>query len=833
MNRLKICLTVVCATLSCLVSGQWSQLGSNMPGEFDSEFGNNSDFNYAGDVMIGGANSNYAKVYHEEGGVWTQLGNTLTGPIGEVYGWGVSINGQGDIIAVGEFGAEGKIHVYELVDDVWTPLGMPMEGGIHNGYYDNFGFAVDLNEAGDRLVASSLYGDLGNGTESGFVQAYEFIDGEWQQIGSSLQGAGVNSHFGVKVAMNATGSRFLVGADSGAGAIYVYEEVDGDWQLLGQELLGSELGINLMYNGTIDKIGNTIAFTQYTGPQGTYVYTLEDNMWLPKGTLVPLGGYCSLNGDGSILGVSRSNGGDGLARVYQFQTDDWVQLDDDISGDSGDYLGVSNDLNYTGNRFLIGAVGAGPSLTGATKVYINGNISYAPIPYLSDLPVISAGCSVESLDPPLAYNNNDDAIVGVTATEFPILESTTVIWTYDDGNGFVSTQEQEVVINDTQAPVPDLETLADVVAECEITTLNAPTATDDCADEVLVSHNATLPLIEQGSTTITWTYDDGNGNTSTQEQTLVISDTSAPVPSVETLEDLTAACEITSLDTPNVVDNCSTEVAVSHDATLPITDQGTTTVIWTYDDGHGNTSTQEQLAVITDTTSPVPDLEALPEITAVCQVLSLYPPTATDNCATTVTVENDAVLPIATPGSTTVTWTYDDGNGNTTEQIQTIIIEAIDASITLQTNNSLMANAEGVLYHWVDCNNGNADIEGETNQVFAPSTSGNYAVIISDNGCEEMSECIEVIVVSVEERLEDNLEDNIIIYPNPSNGIFLIHTSQAIVKVEMYDMAGQLIDIEFIAPFSEVIVDHIENGNYVVRVETDKGVFTETVSIMR
>ncbi len=55
-----------------------------------------------------------------------------------------------------------------------------------------------------------------------------------------------------------------------------------------------------------------------------------------------------------------------------------------------------------------------------------------------------------------------------------------VTWTYDDGNGNTSTQTQNVVINDVTAPVPDLPTLADVTAECEVATLTPPTATDNC-----------------------------------------------------------------------------------------------------------------------------------------------------------------------------------------------------------------------------------------------------------------------------------------------------------------------------------------------------------------
>jgi hypothetical protein len=68
------------------------------------------------------------------------------------------------------------------------------------------------------------------------------------------------------------------------------------------------------------------------------------------------------------------------------------------------------------------------------------------------------------------------------------------------------------VIDDITAPVPTLATLANVTAECSVASLTAPTATDNCAGVVTVTNNATLPITTQGTTVVTWTYDDGNGN---------------------------------------------------------------------------------------------------------------------------------------------------------------------------------------------------------------------------------------------------------------------------------------------------------------------------------
>ena len=74
--------------------------------------------------------------------------------------------------------------------------------------------------------------------------------------------------------------------------------------------------------------------------------------------------------------------------------------------------------------------------------------------------------------------------------------------------------------NDAEAPVPNTTDLPTITAECEVTSLPTPIATDNCIGLVNGTHNASFPII--ASTTVTWTYTDGT-NTSTQTQSVVVS----------------------------------------------------------------------------------------------------------------------------------------------------------------------------------------------------------------------------------------------------------------------------------------------------------------------
>ncbi|MBL7471165.1 hypothetical protein, partial [Robertkochia sediminum] len=77
-------------------------------------------------------------------------------------------------------------------------------------------------------------------------------------------------------------------------------------------------------------------------------------------------------------------------------------------------------------------------------------------------------------------------------------------------------------------------------------------------------------------TTVTWTFTDAQGNSTTATQDVVITDTTPPVVNAATLQDVTTQCEVTSLTPPTATDNCGGAVTISNDATLPITAQGTT-----------------------------------------------------------------------------------------------------------------------------------------------------------------------------------------------------------------------------------------------------------------
>jgi len=230
---------------------------------------------------------------------------------------------------------------------------------------------------------------------------------------------------------------------------------------------------------------------------------------------------------------------------------------------------------------------------------------------------------------------------------------------------------------------------------------------------------------------------DVNGNVNTASAVITVEDNLSPIVDVVTLTDVTAECTVASLTAPTATDNCGV-LAGTHDAILPISGEGTTVVTWTYDDGNGNTSIQTQNVVIDDVTAPVADVAVLADVTAECSVASLTAPTATDNCGGVVTVTNDVTLPISGVGTTTVvTWTYDDGNGNTSIQLQNVVLDDVTAPVVITQNITVTLDDNGEFsISESDINNGSTDNCGIASMsldidTFDCFNLGDYTVILS------------------------------------------------------------------------------------------------------
>ncbi len=102
----------------------------------------------------------------------------------------------------------------------------------------------------------------------------------------------------------------------------------------------------------------------------------------------------------------------------------------------------------------------------------------------------------------------------------------TVVWTFIDSNSNIVQIDQAVIVDDVTAPVTP--TLADLIVACSVTP-TAPTTTDSCEGTITGTTTTTFPIT--ADTTVTWTFNDGNGNSTTADQNVIVSglDNTPPV----------------------------------------------------------------------------------------------------------------------------------------------------------------------------------------------------------------------------------------------------------------------------------------------------------------
>lgn len=181
------------------------------------------------------------------------------------------------------------------------------------------------------------------------------------------------------------------------------------------------------------------------------------------------------------------------------------------------------------------------------------------------------------------------------------------------------------------------------------------------------------------------------------------------------------------------------------------------------------------------------------------------------------------------------TQTYD-SSGVYTQVLQNI--QGCDSTVTLTltidttiiasvTSNgaTLTANTATATYQWIDCNNGNVAISGETNQSYTPSASGDYAVIISDGACSDTSNCINVVVTEIVYEAEI---DKISIYPNPTNGLVTIAIKNANIEtliISVVDIQGKEVfasrESNIATNYNKLInLEGLSKGMYYIKLST-------------
>lgn len=328
-----------------------------------------------------------------------QIGDDIDGEgSGDQSGESVSISGDGSIIAIGAIFNNGSgldsghVRVYENVGGNWEQLGQDIDGEVGG---DLSGESVSLSSDGSR-VAIGAPSNNGNGDNSGHVRVFENIAGSWVQVGQDIDGESLGDLSGFNVVLSADGNTVASGghfnSDNGSlsGQVRVFEFINGSWEQLGQDINGQQgeqlsRGISFSADASVIAIG-----APGNNPSGglSYVKVYENisGNWVQQGQTLfgesggdEFGFKVSLSADGTVLAVAapgnNGNGSNsGQVRVFENIGGSWEQIGDDIDGEAtGDELGWSVNISSEGDIVAVGApfnIDAGVD-SGHVRVYQN------------------------------------------------------------------------------------------------------------------------------------------------------------------------------------------------------------------------------------------------------------------------------------------------------------------------------------------------------------------------------------------------------------------------------------------------------------------------------
>ncbi len=258
----------------------------------------------------------------------------------------------------------------------------------------------------------------------------------------------------------------------------------------------------------------------------------------------------------------------------------------------------------------------------------------APVPVNQVLSPIVGFCGRDTVLAPLALDacNPNDSIYGTPSAQvgmflftdppsyFLEVGSYVITWAYNDGNGNISTQQQNVMLStDTFPPdancKPGFTVNLDSTGAASITTdliNNASSDPDGCGAIGFALSQASFDCEDAGLNVITLTVTDNAGNTATCTTPVTVKEVTLPEALDIPADTLIEACApIPVAPAITTVDLCSGTLQAVLTTTSTQTASGfnrynyTITRVWVATDSSGNSVSAQQIITIKDSQAPV------------------------------------------------------------------------------------------------------------------------------------------------------------------------------------------------------------------------------------
>ncbi|XP_030831233.1 mucin-17 isoform X5 [Strongylocentrotus purpuratus] len=296
-----------------------------------------------------------------------------------------------------------------------------------------------------------------------------------------------------------------------------------------------------------------------------------------------------------------------------------------------------------------------------------------------------------------------------STTDFFNIGSTQVTWTFADANGNQDSCSFNVIIVQVDRTPPVATCPADIQREVGLSQTStqvfftAPTAIDNSGQvpTIISQSHSTTDFFNIGSTQVTWTFADANGNQDSCSFNVIIVQVDRTPPVATCPADIQREVGLSQTSTqvfftaPTAIDNSGqvpTIISQSH-STTDFFNIGSTQVTWTFADANGNQDSCSFNVIIVqvDRTPPVAtcpaDIQREVGLSQTSTQVFFTAPTAIDNSGQVPTIisQSHSTTDFFNIGSTQVTWTFADANGNQDSCSFNVIIVQVDRTPPVAT----------------------------------------------------------------------------------------------------------------------------------------------------
>jgi hypothetical protein len=158
------------------------------------------------------------------------------------------------------------------------------------------------------------------------------------------------------------------------------------------------------------------------------------------------------------------------------------------------------------------------------------------------------------------------------------------------------------------------------------------------------------------------------------------------------------------------------------------------------------------------------------------------------------------------------------GSCSATSLNQNVSVTVLNLTVA-QSGSSIWSNTAGASYQWINCKD-NSIIQGAIGQGYTVTTGGTFAVIITQDGCTDTSNCVTVIGVGM---LDYSHLNQVQLYPNPTSGKMVLNSIAPFddALVTILDLTGQIVCVKkhIFSNIVEFDLSQKAKGVYIVQLE--------------